>query len=462
MWTEDIASSRAAFQHAQRLGERLDERDRALLDALEPRHRAPPDAAEWDARLTKLVERWPNDGEVRLWLARAKRMRGAYDVAAALLEQTVTENPALAGAALAQLGELHRSQHKPKEALAAFDRCLARPSSIDCFAGRARVRASLGECAGMESDARQWANLDPSDPAAEEAIATVLYARRAPMVAVREALRAKAEKSPPAERATIASADDYRVAMAEGDFVRARAIAEARAAALPSGAGFFPHFQAAVDVMLAMNEGGDILASGKFAHDFVKRARAWTPESVAQAAYPILMLGRAYTGGALNHAEFSAERAEMMAVAEAAWERAGKPRDSYQRSVLWIGAHGLASFTEVDVREALADLPRYEPLPSPGAISPEIDGMIGAFFRAARRPDEAMSYLRIVTDSCNAFALPYGYIWAHVELGLALEQKKMLDEAAAAYRVVLDRTAGAKPRSVAAEAARARLKALGR
>jgi len=458
IWTEDLASARAAFQHAQRLRAKLDDHDRALLDAFEPRHRAPPDAAEWDARLSRLAEQRPTDGEVRVWLARAKRMRGEHAVAAELLERTVKENPSMAAAALAQLGDLLRHQHRYKDALAVYDRCVASSAgAIDCYAGRARVRGMSGDCAGLEADARQWATLDPADPAAEDSIATVLFARHAPIPAVREALRAKAEKVPASRRAVVEQEDAYRLAVAEGDFVAARANAEARAAALPSGAGFFPHFQVSVDVMLAMNESNDVLASGGFSYDFVKRARAWTAESVAQASYPMLMLGRAYTGGALPRSEFVRERAEMLSAAEAAWARAGKPRDGYQRSVMWISAHGLAEYAEEDVTDALRALPGFEPLPSPGAISPEIDAMIGAFYRAAKRPDDALPYLRVITSSCNALVMPFGYAWAHVELGRALEQKGEVNEAIAAYRVVVNMWGGARPRSRALDAARARL-----
>jgi serine/threonine protein kinase/tetratricopeptide (TPR) repeat protein len=461
IWADDLAAGRAAFQHALRLREQLNERDRALLDAFEPRHRSPPDAAEWDARLSRLAEQLPSDAEVRIWLARAKRMRGDYNVAASLLERTAKEDHEMAGAALAQLGDLARHLNRPKDALAAYDRCVGlAPSAIDCWAGRARVRNTVGDCSGMESDARQWALLDPLDAGAEETIATVLFARGVPMAAVREAFRAKAEKVPSSQRAAVEQADAYRVAMAEGDFVRARALAETAATALPAGAGFFPHFQAAVDVMLAMNESGAIYESGVYALEFVHRARAWSPESVPQAAYPMLMLGRAYTGGAISRNEFVAERAEMLVLAEAVWERAGKPRDSYQRSVIWIGANGLASFTEEDVKDAVASLPSYQPLPSPGAIGPEIDGILGTFYRSANRPDEAITHLRVITDSCNALVFPYGWVWGHLELGRAFEMKKAWKEAAAAYRVVIDLWGAARPRSVSAEFARTRLAAV--
>jgi eukaryotic-like serine/threonine-protein kinase len=457
LWIDDLATARAAYQRALRLRDKLDERDRAILEAFEPRHRTPPDAAEWERRLTKIA----NDPELRIWLARSKRMNGDTNGARALLEDVAKLSPSHAGAALAQLGDIERSLHRSKEALAVFDRCIAAsPAAIDCYAGRARVRAVMGDCAGMEADARQWSSLDPHDPAADEVIATALYARRAPIDAVREALRAKAEKLPADQRAQVEQGDAYRVAMAEGDFVLARKNAEERARALPSNAGFFPHFEVAVDRMLAMHESGDVLLSGKHAYEFVKRVRAWTPLSIPQASYPMLMLGRAVDAGAIPRAQYVIERDEMLAVAVATWERAGKPRDIYQRSVIWISAYMHTTFTPADLADAEKALPAYAPLPAPGAQSPEIDGMIGLFHSAAKRFDEAEPYIRVTTDSCNAFGMPHGYVYSHLELGRVLEAKGDKQGAIAAYRVVLDRWAAAKPKSLTVEQARARLQAL--
>jgi len=450
--------ARTAFAKAQSLQASLDEHDRALLEAFEPRMRQIPETAEWHDRLSRLAERFPDDAEIAWWLVRAKRMRGEDEAAVSILDRVLSKNPSSSGLLLAAKGEHARSRNRLPDALVAYDECLrASPSAIDCFEGRTRVRGTTGDCDGMESDARNWAALDPMDPAPHDVIASVLWLRKAPRESVEETLRAKAEKVPKEQRAEIERGHRVLVAMAFADFDEALRVSIEANALVPASAGLFPHLTTISWIALAGDEAKADRVVGDASVDFLKRARAWTPQSVNQAAYPLFVLERAYHHGSISREEFVAQRADWLAVGEAAWERAGKPKE---KSVLWSGAYGVAVHDEADAKEALEALPAYLPLPAPGAVSPEIDLSIAKTYAYGKRADEAIPYAGVLAHSCHALDLLPGWMWGHVLLGIALEQKGQLAQAANEYRVVVDRWGKAKPASRTAELARARLLAI--
>jgi serine/threonine-protein kinase len=86
--------------------------------------------------------------------------------------------------------------------------------------------------------------------------------------------------------------------------------------------------------------------------------------------------------------------------------------------------------------------------------------MIGKVYSLAGRVEEALPYLTRATADCGVLYAPFRHISAHYHLGMALEGKGDTRGACAAYQVVLDHWGNAKPRSLTAEKARARSKAL--
>jgi serine/threonine-protein kinase len=68
--------------------------------------------------------------------------------------------------------------------------------------------------------------------------------------------------------------------------------------------------------------------------------------------------------------------------------------------------------------------------------------------------------LRAAAASCSALQAPIDHTRAQLDLGRALEQTGDAGGACAAYKIVIDRWGAAKPRSVTADFARVRRRAL--
>lgn len=74
--------------------------------------------------------------------------------------------------------------------------------------------------------------------------------------------------------------------------------------------------------------------------------------------------------------------------------------------------------------------------------------------------DEALRILEAATKTCDALVIPFEHTRAWLELGLTKEAKRDTAGACAAYAVVIERWGKANPRSVTADEARARRRAL--
>jgi Flp pilus assembly protein TadD len=97
--------------------------------------------------------------------------------------------------------------------------------------------------------------------------------------------------------------------------------------------------------------------------------------------------------------------------------------------------------------------------PAPREGSP--DAEIGRTYLLAGQAGEAIAHLRTAVAECDLFDAPVQHVRAARDLGRALEKKGDTAGACEAYGKVLAQWGHAKPRSVTADEARARVKALG-
>jgi serine/threonine-protein kinase len=126
----------------------------------------------------------------------------------------------------------------------------------------------------------------------------------------------------------------------------------------------------------------------------------------------------------------------------------------------WILAYASAVRSPADAIEALRVLPDYLPLPGVIAHTAGYDGAIGTTYLLADRADEAVPYLRRAVSSCFAVQTSLWQIPARLALGMALEKQDARQAACVAYADLLKEWGDAKPRSVSAEEARRRARAL--
>ncbi len=85
---------------------------------------------------------------------------------------------------------------------------------------------------------------------------------------------------------------------------------------------------------------------------------------------------------------------------------------------------------------------------------------VGTAFARAGRMDDARLHLERAANSCIRFGDPFAHPHAELELALVREQTGDTNGACDAYRAVVAQWGDAKPRSVTAERAKDRLRAL--
>jgi hypothetical protein len=195
----------------------------------------------------------------------------------------------------------------------------------------------------------------------------------------------------------------------------------------------------------------------KAADHFLRQSDVWSTPHLADdlvisvEAVP-LALATLRDAGALSAAAFENGRREWLE----RWR--AKAAGIYAR-YLWIYGYAWPAETPDQAATALAALPQYAPVPE---FSPQAVGAIfvGRTYLLAGRVDEAVATLRRATAACTAFQQPVEHTRGLFDLGTAFEAQHDTPGACAAYRAVLARWADAKPRSLTASKARARLAVL--
>jgi serine/threonine-protein kinase len=208
-------------------------------------------------------------------------------------------------------------------------------------------------------------------------------------------------------------------------------------------------------------ETGDAAATQRIASDFVARSAAWPAEAFLGHRVDLsLSFARlALPAGEPPPASFAATRRK--------WIEDRFFTGAYKGDV-WNYAYASTALTPTEARAALDALPALGP---PAQIvglsgwgfssrwgSPDADA--GRVYLLAGQVDEAIVHLKRAAAECNVFDSTIDHVHAALDLGRALEQKGDVQGACDAYGKVLAQWGHAKPRSVSADAARARVTAL--
>jgi hypothetical protein len=241
-----------------------------------------------------------------------------------------------------------------------------------------------------------------------------------------------------------------------GDFADAERQGAALDRALAPVMDEQPHADLARALAELYEETGRPRRAAEVAQDFLRRRDAWT-RSVMNEDYGIAkdaalrLLAVERRAGTLAPDAFEARRAEWLA----GWS--ARLEGDY-RGFLWL--HGWADVTTDgdDARRALAAAAKFPPL-APFHPVTLADAEVGRVLLLAGRAADALPPLRRAAANCGAFDHPFAHTQAHVWLGDALAAAGDRAGACAAWRVVIDRWGAARPPSVTAGLARARLRA---
>ena len=449
---------RALFQAAMASRGNLDERDRRLLDVLEPFvARDTPDYDELGVRAAKLAADYPNDVEVVQELLSVQMVRGELRAALATAEREAALDPALVsprgvvGLLRAYVGDLAGAD-------SALDDCLARmPRAFICLVYRRQLSEQRGACANIADDARHIIAIDPGDATGYAMLARAMADLDRERSAIEETLRQAWSRAPAARADAMRLGDSMRVAVLFGDFVEAARLGDELTKSLASNGDETTHATAErFRVELAL-ETGQTSAGAKLARDFLGRHEAWarTPFaediSLSEDAVPE-MLAAACDGGAMS--------ADACDRARGAWLADWRARlQGDYAGYLWLHGHAAPARTAAQAREALAARAEAGILPPfyPFTLA---DADIGRVTWLAGDAAGAIPALRRGAAVCRAFDDPFGHLHAELTLGLALEQSGDAAGACAVYERVSTRWGAAKPASVTADAARKRSSAL--
>jgi eukaryotic-like serine/threonine-protein kinase len=451
------SQGRAAYNRAVGLRSRLSERDQMLLWAFEPFiGDQASDVSERRRRLQRVAEKYPLDAELYYYLGLSTSVKFiTQDVDA--LGKAVELDPAFARAWW-QLGQGYAYDGDLPKARQALDKCLdVSHGATCCLWNRICLDESEGACEAVEKDARQWAAVDGRDPLGRFAVAAALYARGRSVESVTEALRQKESVESDAERPRSVLYDEMQLAFLRGDFAEVLRRAHEVEKLTADAQAETDHQPAARAILEALTESGQQGAAATYAAQYMKRREAWLHDPFAEdfalandLVPPVLRALRA--ANKISPADFRAQRDAFVT----SWLDRLVP---HALGYVWM--HGRASLVETpeDAREALdafptAAVPAYTPKTLAAMWA-------GKTYLLAGRVDDAIATLQRTASSCLALEFPVLHTQSNLWLGKAREAKHDTAGACQAYAVVLARWGKAIPRSISADEARARRKALG-
>jgi serine/threonine protein kinase len=460
---------RASLERAAALRDRLSARDRAMLRAAQTvRDGAQRDGAD------SLVAALPADPEALVWSAgwywsldldASRRALELYAEAAGLDPRFALAFGRIAHALVTGSGwscatpkEERLCEGHPDQAITTAELCLAVvPGSPACLVARALGHALLGQCAALEEDAKSLVVSTPSAPEGYAYLMTALMSRGAPAPALEELAERHRAAFPEPDRPRVALRDRVRLAIYTGDFAAAeRALGDLEATAAGSNAEQ-NHFASFTRLMVLEEEGARSRALAE-ADEYFHKMAAWSLDygRIYARVYVIAELVRA---GRLSK---DAAAAELDAWQTASAERYPTWRETHR----WV-MRSAAVETEAEAREAMSRAPANL-LPYNVGLT-YFRGTLGRILALGGQGDLGIPYLQDETTWCGP---QYGYdgpfdsfhalrqTQDRLVLGQALEAKGDRAGACAEYARIEVRWGHAKPRSVTADRARERAKAL--
>jgi serine/threonine-protein kinase len=341
----------------------------------------------------------------------------------------------------------------------AYDRCLeVSPAATECLRDQNELDALEGDCLEAETISRRTIALDPEGPTGYRLLARALSGRGQSEETVLAALEQAWRRTPASERHATELADRTKLAIAGGRFEEAVRLANDWERAVASEPDDWAHMRAWRHHALLELEMGANDAAAKGAQAYAKRRAGWAPNDMIWDT-SILAVQIEYRAGAIAKSRAAAERTQWLA-AEA--ERANATGQS-MASVLgerWQNAYVQMAVTPDDAREALSVADRFLPLPDPLNRDVTFEMPLGHVYLLAGDPKSALAPLRRAARACTAMESPVWQRWAILDYGLALEATGDPAGACTSYRDLLAAWGTAKPRSLSAEKARARVAAL--
>lgn len=443
------------FLAASRLRRRLDNRERAILDAIAPAFETePPRIDETARRLAELERRFPDDPEILLFRPEVLVIAGWNDDAAALFRAYIQHFPKNATPWLG-LAYIHGHRDELSSAREAIVKCIeAAPDALDCYWLKLKLDAYMGRCKDLELGAVRWRELTEFKFATPEQIQGLVGQRVAPSVIDSAVAKSAAGMS-------VSDAMAYTRSIAVGRLILAGKFVEADRVMVTmpneidlSNARYLWLNELRVALQEEMGHKKEAVS---IATDVLLRKKSLPDandvhsEGITEDP-TMVFVGALFAAGAIDSAEFESRRTTWMNT----WRTRGVTQSERE---LWARAYAGTARTPAAGKEALDKLAPHGP---PRRFLNEQLLVVDAarVYLLAGRIDEASALLREACASCLSVHEPIRYVQAYALLGHSSEAQKDIDAACKAYSVVLEHWSTAIPRSVTADEARTRYDAL--
>jgi len=450
---DDAIAARQSYGDAATGRASLDERDRVLFHALEPlAAREPADPKEAARRLGAAAVAHPLDAELHMLHGVFLQRAGATAASLGPAKRSVALDPTYADG-WQTLAHAHAAVGQMDDLATALDRCVeAAPTAVDCLVERATLNAVRGRCAALVADAKLAIARSPRSGWGHRLLAMGLAAQGEPIATVRAVLTRATENYPEWGRALRTADHELRLSLLAGDFAEAeQRLAEVERAA---GDDASMHWQLYRHRLALYAETARPDAAAAAARAFFAKRHLWgTPPAAYATSDPTVeMLRGLLAAGDIDDNEYATRRDRWIAE----WNRRGT-RFSGE---IWLAAQAMPARTPAEAKAAVAARPAdFEPILLFRLGNYAVH--FGRVYALAGDLDAARRYLEDGTAQCRQLYSPLPRIRAHDELGRVYEALGHTAKACEQYAAVLARWGEARPKSVTADHARARQRALG-
>jgi serine/threonine-protein kinase len=451
-WTGlDEMRGRDAFRKAMLHRTNLSDIDDAIADAYEPRFQDPPDRKERTRRLDLAEKRFPGDPYLETLLGGTMVGNKREPEADAAFARALAADPHWVPAYDARINEL-LGQGDLAHADALVEKCLeAVPAAVVCLKHRVDREDEDGRCEDMKADARRLLGLDAKSEGGHVALAAALDALGAPPDAFAEAMRGMAVDENDGGGKALATWIDAQQGELHGDLGAAeRGLKDVLAWFLDQGRHRERDFaEPLIDVAIEMGDLETARAQTK-----ALRARLAARGDDDDLERWGTLAAREVQLGLATRAQLHDEQKRALGL-YSEFDRRREGERSSMENWRWVYANGVES--EDDAKDALTFMPEMTDAGWRALSGGDAALDVGKVLALGGRSAEAVPLLERATRQCTILGRTVERVRAFYWLGLAREGTGDVAGARAAYEKLLARWGNAKPKSITADKARARL-----
>jgi len=407
--THTFPRRREQFRLARDRRAKLNERERRLLEALEPTVADRHDFDEELRRAGALAEQMPVDPDAQRIYGRALYRVDKLDEALAVVDRfaALYPNPIPGNEYLAATIQIARGD--TAAALERFGRCLQiAPDSGDCLLWKGRFLAAQGKCGEAESTFRHLTSVVPESEPAHFNLANVLLISTHDPSAARgvfeERWRYLSPNSygPDLNPELARLADEYRMAIVGGDLERALPLVRKWSEGTRSSNNARFRGEPLVELIELLRELGYAQEARDLSREGLREQHSWTADDVFDAK--IELARSSYLTGVIDAARFRELRDEWIAL-----------HPHLTLAERWFGGFAGLPIVGADMDPPVA-VGQY--VADWSMMTPEAFARAATELLRAGRVSDAVQHAEAAAKSCSVFSAR-GYFHAQIALAKA-------------------------------------------